>query len=184
MIRKKACPKCGRKLWLRDFYKSRNGVYSSYCKECVKAQKRTWYNENKKVADGVRRNPDTGLLMVKQGISLRIYWSRQMLDEIIRYFPTMINEELAGMLGVSQRTLIRKARELGLEKDKEWLLKKWDEHRMVAHVISKKKGYPGAFRKGEHAHPEGEYKKGHTLTPEQEKRRVEALRSYRKRKIV
>ena len=33
-----------------------------------------------------------------------------------------VNEELAGILGVSQRTLIRKARELGLEKNSQWLL--------------------------------------------------------------
>lgn len=51
----------------------------------------------------------------------RIFWDSQMIDTLKRDFATTLNEELAGVLGVSIRTMIRKARELGLEKDRQWL---------------------------------------------------------------
>ena len=47
--RKKICPKCGRKLWLRDFYKTANGWVSSACKECTRQEKRDEYARNRKV---------------------------------------------------------------------------------------------------------------------------------------
>lgn len=43
-----------------------------------------------------------------------------MISELKRYFPTTKNKELAELIGVSERTIVRKARELGLEKDAEW----------------------------------------------------------------
>ena len=46
--RKKVCPCCGRKLWLKDYYRDKYGIVSSYCKECVKAKKRAEYAAGKK----------------------------------------------------------------------------------------------------------------------------------------
>ena len=71
-----------------------------------------------------------------------------MLSLIRREFPTTLNEELAGMLGVSLRTMLRKAKELGLTKDKQWLAKIWDERRAWALAAARRKGYPGCFKPG------------------------------------
>lgn len=63
-----------------------------------------------------------------------------MLDFLKANYATTLNEELAGCLGVSVRTLVRKAREIGLEKDQSWLRRIWDKRRLIAHVVSKKDG--------------------------------------------
>ncbi len=98
--------------------------------------------------DGVRYDNKKGRLIEHNGRSHRIYWTKQMLSDIKRMYPTTLNEELAGILGVSQRTLIRKARELGLEKNSQWLLQVWEQHRRMANLASMVKGYPGTFKKG------------------------------------
>jgi DNA-binding Lrp family transcriptional regulator len=46
-----------------------------------------------------------------------------MLSELKRYFPNSPNREVAELLGVSERTMIRKARELGLVKEKKYISK-------------------------------------------------------------
>jgi hypothetical protein len=119
-----------------------------------------------------------GRVMEHECYATRIYWNGDMLSFLRRHFSTMLNEEIAGCLGVSPRTMIRKARELGLEKDPEWLRKIWEERRMMAHVISKKKGYPGGFEKGKRSSIETEFKKGHKLTAEQEKKRSESMKRW------
>lgn len=45
-----------------------------------------------------------------------IVWTDEQLMLLRRFFPIMFNRPLARWIGVSMRTLIRKARELGLEK--------------------------------------------------------------------
>lgn len=99
-----------------------------------------------------------GRIVTRDHYSTRIFWSKDMLDYLKANYATTLNEELGGCLGVSPRTVIRKARELGLSKDKEWLRKIWDERRMIAHIVSKTKGYPGSFQKGQHASPATEFK--------------------------
>lgn len=116
--------------------------------------------------DGVRYHAYYGRIMEKQGYATRIHWSKQMIDYLRQHFPNTLNEELAGCLGVSQRTMIRKARELGLEKDQEWLSAVWDERRIMATAASKRKGIPGGFKKGEHHNPAGEFKPGNKLPAE------------------
>jgi Zn-dependent peptidase ImmA (M78 family) len=44
-----------------------------------------------------------------------------MLSELKRYYPTTKNAELADYFGVSQRTINRKAAELGLTKSKQFI---------------------------------------------------------------
>ena len=44
-----------------------------------------------------------------------------MIQQVIREFPYRFNKELASELGVSWRSLIRKARELGIEKESRFL---------------------------------------------------------------
>ncbi len=50
--RKRVCPHCGRKLWMREFYPLKNGGRSSWCHECVLEYKRERYRKTRKVPDG------------------------------------------------------------------------------------------------------------------------------------
>lgn len=94
--------------------------------------------------DGLSRD-ENGRIWDHQRYAKSIYWTGQMLSDLKRFYPTTLNAELAEILMVSQRTVVRKARELGLTKDQEWLRGIWEEHRMFACAKSKQLGYPGAF---------------------------------------
>ena len=131
--------------------------------------------------DGLYYDQRTGRTMQHEHYATRIYWSADMLDYLRRHFPTTLNEELAGCLGVSQRTMIRKARELGLTKDEAWLQQVWDERRRLAHAISKRKGYPGGFVKGVRNNPDTEFKKGHTASPEVKQKQADSMRRWYRR---
>lgn len=131
--------------------------------------------------DGARYHPSYGRVMEHHGYSLHIFWSAQMIDYLRRHFPVTLNEELAGCLGVSVRTMIRKARELGMKKDPQWLASVWSENRLLAHSVSKRRGYPGGFKKGQHANPEGEFKTGEAHSEETKRKRVESLKRWYKR---
>lgn len=100
-----------------------------------------------KKPDGIYKDK-LGKLVEHKKYSTRIYWSPQMLSDLKRYFPTTSNQECADILQVSVRTIVRKARELGLEKDNEWLLSVWEENRLLACSVAKSKGHPGSFLKG------------------------------------
>lgn len=128
--------------------------------------------------DGVFMDLRTGKMYEHRGYARRIFWNRQMLDDLKRMFPTTLNDELAGVLGVSLRTMIRKARELGLEKDPAWLSGIWEQRRKWAHMESRRKGYPGRFPKGSRANPDGEFKAGHKETQEQKEKRRKAMRLW------
>ena len=56
--------------------------------------------------------------------------------------------ELAAACGVSERSVTRKAREMGLEKDKGFVASLSREHLLLANARSKELGYPGGFTKG------------------------------------
>lgn len=133
------------------------------------------------VKDGKFYDQKKGRVMEHKGYSVHIYWSPSMLDYLRRHFPTTLNEELAGCLGVSQRTMSRKARELGLQKDEAWLRQVWEERRRLAHVISKRKGYPGSFVKGVRHSPDTEFKKGYTASPEVKQKKSEGMRRWYRR---
>jgi len=91
---------------------------------------------------------------------IRLYWSPQMLDDFKRLFPITKNEDLVEYLGVSQRTIARKARELGLQKDPV-LFRKWtDEARRRARLVNITQGNSGMFKKGHRASPNTEFKPG------------------------
>ena len=102
----------------------------------------------KKKTPHIRYDANKGLLYKTVGRSTSIFWTPNMISILVKQYPCTTNEEIAGILGISPRTVVRKARELGLEKDHEWLIGIWNERRMIAHVESKRKGYPGTFKKG------------------------------------
>ncbi len=123
----------------REYYRSRHPIQP----------KRTYYHPTmQRIVDHDHR-------------ALTIHWSPMMLEYLTRNFATMLNNDLAEWLGVSPRTVVRKARQLGLTKNKAWLDGIWNERRKMAHSAAKKKGYPGAFRKGVHNSPSTEFKQGH-----------------------
>lgn len=132
----------------------------------------------KKVKDGVFYNEKVGRIVEHRGYSTRIFWSTQMLDYLKRHYPTTTNEELAGCLGVSWRTLRRKARELGLQKDPQWLAGVWDTNRRMGHSSMKRNGNAGWFKKGEHANPDSEFKPGRKPTEEELVKKSEGLKKW------
>lgn len=131
-----------------------------------------------KVPDGKRFHPSYGRIVEHQGYATRIFWSKDMLDYLKRHYATTLNEELAGCLGVSPRTMIRKARELGLEKDGAWMRHICEERRLLALSASKKKGNLGYFKKGVRYNPDGEFKKGRTESEESKAKRIEGLKRW------
>lgn len=146
--RKRVCPHCGRKLWMREFYPLKNGGRSSWCHECVLAYKREQYRKHRKVADGTFMHRTLGRLVEHKGYSTRIFWNGNMLSIMRRHYHNTLNRELAEMLGVSERSVTRKVREMGLEKDKSFVASLSREHLLLANARSKELGYPGGFTKG------------------------------------
>ena len=109
---------------------------------------------------------------------LRVYWNKQMLSDLCRWYSTTKNEELAEILGVSVRTMIRKARQLGLRKDSEWMHNISMSHLHLANLVNRKNNHPNGFKKGVRSNPEGEFIKGHTDSKETRKRRSQSLKRY------
>lgn len=110
------------------------------------------------------------------------YWTPQMLKLLTTYFPTMFNKPLAKWIGVSLRTMLRKARELGLEKQEGFLDKRRKEINQMAGEALKKVGNPARFKKGERFCPEYEFKKGHRENQETKEKRIAAMREAWRRK--
>ena len=120
---------------------------------------------------GLTYDKDTGKLWLRNGRGRSLVWTSQMLSDMRRLFPTTKNDELAGIMGVGVRTMVRKARELGLEKDGEWLSGMWRDHVRMAHMMSRALGYPGRIMPGEHRNPDGEFKAG-SVHSQEERRKI------------
>lgn len=59
--------------------------------------------------------------MKRQGKRAVIYWTGNMLSLLKRHFPNTRNAELVELIGVSERSIARKAKQLGLEKSKSFI---------------------------------------------------------------
>lgn len=122
---------------------------------------------------GLKRDRDT----------YTIVWTPNKLKILTDFFPIMFNKPLAKWLGVSQRTLNRKAKELGLEKQEGFLEKRKKDIQQLASEALKKVECKTRFKKGERFYPEGEFKKGHQESPETKEKRIASLKeSWRRRK--
>ena len=132
----------------------------------------------KRKPEGRFYSPKHGRVMEYKDGKVCIYWSPQMLDYLRTHYSRTMNEELVGCLGVSQSTIIRKARELGLEKDTDWLLSMWHNRLRLATVVLKRKGNPGGIKKGEHRNPHGEYRKGYKPSEEVKAKMAEARKRW------
>lgn len=113
-------------------------------------------------------------------------WTPEMLKLLKTYFPTMFNKPLAKWIGVSQRTMIRKARELGLEKQEGFLEKRRkDISQLASEALRRKQNVSSRFKKGVRFYPEGEFKKGHKESQETKEKRSASLKeSWRRRKAA
>ena len=136
---KKICPKCGRELPLTDYYMNNKGKYYGRCKECIRQKNREWYHRTFKKKEGVFYDTNQKRLISYEGRVRRIYWTGDMLSILNRYFANTKNEELADMIGVSLRTLRRKARELNMNKSKNHISKVAKENSLLAKIIIKNK---------------------------------------------
>lgn len=171
-VKEKQCTRCGEMKPLDDFYmqKERGQMRPrACCKQCELRKRRERYRE--KHPGGLTYDRDTGKLWLRKGRGRSLVWTSQMLSDLRRLFARTKNEELAGILGVGVSTMVRKARELGLEKDGEWLSGMWRDHVRMAHMMSRALGYPGRIMPGEHRNPDGEYKAGRVHS-EEDRRKI------------
>lgn len=113
-----------------------------------------------------------------------IVWTPQQLKLLRDFFPTMFNKPLAKWIGVSMRTMIRKARELGLEKKSGFLNERRNDiQALAAEGLRNAKNVQTRFKKGIRNNPSGEFKPGHVESPETRARRAESLkRAWKRRK--
>lgn len=142
--KKKTCTGCGAFLYLGQFYKlgkSKNHPdgYDCRCKDCRRREKRDEYKRNRMKPDGVYLDAD-GRAVEKKGNSVRLYWGEAKLKDFRRLYPVNTNEDVAIDMGCSVRTVVRRAREMGLEKSQVWLQSVWDANRKVAHAVNKVQG--------------------------------------------
>lgn len=87
-------------------------------------------------------------------------WSKADIEKLETLFPVTSNKSLANMFGIGWRTVVRKARELGLEKhpdfrvliDFQELGKKGSEHQNT---------FATRIKKGDHKSSETQFKPGH-----------------------
>lgn len=88
------------------------------------------------------------------------FWSPQMIDDLKRLFPCTANDDVAEYFNVSQSTIHRKARQLGLRKDPEYLRERDKLAVRSMHFKNKIHRNDGMIKPGEHRNPNGEFKKG------------------------
>ena len=82
-----------------------------------------------------------------------------MLELLTKKFHNTKNEDLVIDLGVSLRTMIRKARQLELKKDSEWMHEQSERGLQAMHDYNKFVKNSGMFKAGEHHCPKHEFKK-------------------------
>ena len=111
-------------------------------------------------------------------------WTPQQLMMIRQLFPVTFNNALAKFLGVSKRALIRKARELGLEKVPGFVKDRQADISELIREGQRRSNKPmPSFPKGVHSNPANEFKPGHVESPETKAKRSEAMkRAWKRRK--
>lgn len=104
-------------------------------------------------------------------------WTPEKVAVLVEKYAEARNEDLVAELGVSMRTIERKAKALGLKKSERFLrdasqrgLMEIEYRRMMGEQV-------GGFKKGDgHKGTPGSFKKGHRFTGEIEEKRVKACR--------
>lgn len=132
------------------------------------------------MAELTKYDPKTGRAYVKVGRVWQIRWSADMEGYMRRKYATTKNATMAAALGISTKTLIGKAREMGLWKDRT-LLRQWQKQNLlIANAMYRAKGCPNCFKPGNNLGKR--FEKGHQLTEEQREKQQMALKRALERK--
>ena len=91
---------------------------------------------------------------------VKIEWDPGMLQQIRERFPVEFTRALAASLGIGHRTAIRKARELGIEKEPGFLATRKAEIQGMAAEACRKAYNPGRWKKGRQAGKATQFRKG------------------------
>lgn len=93
-------------------------------------------------------------------------WTPQRVKMLTDFYGIMFNKDLALWLGMSERTLKRKARELGLKKGESFYRRKSAVIRQRQSESLKKAECSSRIKKGERRSPDTEFKKGYKPSAE------------------
>ena len=114
--------------------------------------------------------------------SYGLVWTPQMLTMLKALFAITFDDSLARCLGVSKRSLIRKARELGLEKEPGFIEKRQNEiNRRISESAKRSTKTRTRFKKG-HQNQATQFKPGHVETPEMKAKRIASYKATVSRK--
>lgn len=114
-----------------------------------------------------------------------VVWTDHMLKLLKDYFPTMTNYSLSRLIGVRQRTMIRKARELGLAKVDDFMeINRKSISESISAGVRRPGPQPTHFQKGVRANPDGEFKPGYKESPEVKAKRCASLKETCRRKKI
>lgn len=111
-----------------------------------------------------------------------IEWTPEKLKQLTDFFPIMFNDALAKWLGISVKTLTRKARELGLQKREDFRELKRDVWTQRQRDGLRKVECSTRIKKGQRLSPATEFKKGSRMSPESIAKRTETWKRTKKRK--
>lgn len=103
-------------------------------------------------------------------------WTDEKIEILREKYHNTRNDDLISLLGLSMRTIQRKAKEIGVEKDPEYIRKiAMDGLREIDYLrlCGKKMGPP----KGLRCNPKGEFKKGHKEDVYTRATRIAAIRA-------
>ena len=122
-----------------------------------------------------------GRAYVWTGCKWKIHWTADMISYMKRKYPTTKNDIMAEALGINKRTIIFKAREMGLYKDPA-ILNGWRRQSLViAHVMYRAKGSPNRFKPGN----KFGFQKGQKIPEEQLAKRGAAMkRTWERKRII
>lgn len=110
------CCKCGKMLPAESFYPSELKDHRKpRCKDCHKAMKKSRARLKGEIV-----KKDDRLYISKRGF-FAIYWTPNMISILKRHYPNLPNSEVCEMIGVSESTMYRKVKELGLKKSEEYV---------------------------------------------------------------
>ena len=90
----------------------------------------------------------------------KYYWSKRELQELDERFPFESNKTLAKYFDINWRTLVRKARELNLQKHELFRIQ-FDFKEFAKKGATHPNSMKTRFKKGNHTSIETEFKKGH-----------------------
>lgn len=157
------CKKCGGTFLLKDF-KMNYGKPKSICKQCARELERERYRKKHPKEIGVFLNKKTGRIVERTKFNVKLFWSPAMIRDLKTYFPNTPNKEITEIMGISAWELRVKAKELGLKKDKEYTRRHILDSLLIGHAVSKEKGYPGSFQKGNQVGKANWFKRKTTFT--------------------